>query len=360
MADADRTLLFHLGLPKTGSSALQVSFARNHAAFAKQGVDYYQLGEFQVGLAGSITSGNGSILSRAVHPEGHPIRPKDAERHVQDFLDAAKASAQPRGLISSELFAFADDARMRELLDAVRALGYAPRAIFLVRRQDQWLASSYMQQVKRHQCTQLPADNIRAAYRKIGFLKYDDYAQRTEALFGEGAVSCLVYEDARADALGLFGAFLRAMRLDPAGFDVSSKDVNTSLSPASLLMMLALNRYEPRMRFSDIVVENDIRAGGMRAGVRHDLLGDAFSREIEDYFRDQNAALARRYFGRERLFAPFEPTGQEQGFAPRDISNEEIVNFLGGVIVKLDARLASQGARLTTLERDVARLLGKP
>lgn len=61
------TLWLHVGPPKTGTSALQVFFARNAAALRRQGV-LYPWGE--AALDGAVTSGNGAWL--AAWEEGFP------------------------------------------------------------------------------------------------------------------------------------------------------------------------------------------------------------------------------------------------------------------------------------------------
>jgi len=56
-----RTLYLHIGASKTGTSALQVAFARNAKALRGRGLHYP--GKNQDAMDGKITSGNGLLRS---------------------------------------------------------------------------------------------------------------------------------------------------------------------------------------------------------------------------------------------------------------------------------------------------------
>lgn len=336
-----RELVFHVGTPKTGSSAMQVFFARNHEALKGRNLEYFRIGDFTLGMAGNISSGNGSLVSRVLLPQGNPIGIADGAPHIGALLNAIDASACGRGLVSSEIFADAEPAKLAELLDQLRRKGITPKAFFYVRRQDQFLSSAYMQQVKRHQCVELPETYIRRVYREIGYLRYHSFFKATETLFGAGNVMVRVYEKATAGQDGLFTAFLHAIGVDPAGLDYRVSDVNTSLTPRTLAMMLMLNRYRPRMQFSDALVENEILSGAAHSGVRHCLFGDALRAEIEAYFAEENAALAGDYFMRRDLFDPAEPSGAAPSLADMALTAEDAVGFLGSLLVRLDERVAA-------------------
>src|SRR5574337_886262 len=97
-----KEIILHLGMPKTGTSALQVFFARNHAALQECSIDYLQIGEFGLGLKGSISSGNGSHLARTLLPAAAPARIADGEHHEREFIAAVDKSISDVGLVSSE------------------------------------------------------------------------------------------------------------------------------------------------------------------------------------------------------------------------------------------------------------------
>jgi hypothetical protein len=343
-------LIFHVGTPKTGSSALQVFFARNHAVLRAAGIDYFRIGDFSLGIAGNISSGNGSLISRSLLPPGNPIGITEAQPHIKALLDAIDASDCKRGLISSEIFADAEPAALESLIEQIKRKGITPKAFFYVRRQDQFLSSAYIQQVKRHQCVEYPEVYVRKIYRQVKYLRYHNFFGSMVAVFGAGNVMVRVYEKALSNRSGLFTAFLSALDVEDAGFDLDVSDINTSLSTKNLLMMLLLNKYRPRMNFSDFVVENEIISGAMRSGVQHQLFSDTLRAEIDAYFADENAALAKEYFSRPDLFDPMEKTGHVHSISRLSLSTEDAVGFLGGILVRLDGRVAAMEAQLKSLK----------
>src|SRR5450631_2837417 len=112
-----KTLVFHIGIPKTGSSAIQVFLARNRPALLREGVDYLNSGEFHMGVAGKISSGNGAFLARCLLPEGARAKIVPGESHLTEALEAIKASDAHTGLISSEMFVDVDRKLMADFLE---------------------------------------------------------------------------------------------------------------------------------------------------------------------------------------------------------------------------------------------------
>ncbi|MEJ0048056.1 MAG: hypothetical protein WDN04_19495 [Rhodospirillales bacterium] len=140
-----KQVAFHFGLPKTGSSTLQVFFARNREALLLQGCDYLLLGEFAEGAAGMISSGNGAYLARCLFPRGSDARVEDPGPQFRAFFAAIAASTAATGLVSSELFAHTDLSLLRGLLTMVRDQGLRPTLFYFIRAQDQFLMSNYIQ-----------------------------------------------------------------------------------------------------------------------------------------------------------------------------------------------------------------------
>ncbi len=105
-----RELIVHIGLPKTGSSAIQTVLAKNRPELLARGLDYLPISEYWTALSGRTSSGNGLLIARSM------LLPRDmayidrCDARVQSSIRAVEDSEAPRVLLSSEFFSFATEA----------------------------------------------------------------------------------------------------------------------------------------------------------------------------------------------------------------------------------------------------------
>jgi hypothetical protein len=337
------TLLFHIGIPKTGSSAIQVFLARNRDALLLAGVDYLKIGEFSMGVAGRISSGNGAFLARCFLPAKAHAKIVNGEVHLAEALEAIKTSDAHTGLISSEMFVDTDHELMSGFLDMLRNQGIHPKVFYFIRAQDQFLMSSFVQQVKRHQFTGDPNAFALRAMKNIVHIRYDSYYRSMCKLFGPDNVVVRTFEGAQGTSDGLLHSILQVLSVNPTGLDFDTPDVNTAISGAELALMLALNKFKPRMRFSDMVVQNAQLGNASKSGMVHSLLNPEAISTIRAFFKDENRRLATSYFHRDELF----PAMPEADVAPAagvprldDLKVSELINVLGALLVRIDERVA--------------------
>ncbi len=350
-----KEVIFHIGLPKTGTSALQVFFAKNAKALQRQSVDYLDISDIGLARAGNISSGNGAHLARSLYPPNHPFHVAEPNMHISTFFGALSESKAERIIISSELFADAERGRLGSLLNRLREQNYITSAVFYIRSQVQHLSSSYMQQVKRHGCTVQPDEYIRDSFRKIGHLKYFTFFTEMQKFFGNDRVYCRSYDEVIATNRGIAVDFLATFGIDSSDLNLEVRDVNTSLSPKELAIMLLINRFAPRMQFSDLVVENAARFGSAASGGIHSVITSELRSEIEEFFREENRLLATSYFKRDDLFSNI-PIRPQERISVDELSNEDLVAFFGGLLVRYDGRLEHQAGRLAELENRIQRL----
>jgi len=344
-----KELIFHIGSPKTGSSALQVFLAKNRQYLLKKDVDYLPIGEISLGAAGKVSSGNGAFLSRCILPAEASARIPDGERHIQEFFKAVQESNANIGIVSSELFFGADNQAYSALNARLREMAITARCFYFIRSQVQSLASAYMQLVKRHGCTEQPADYVAREYKRRKFLRHHTFYLAQCDLFGRPNVICRTYDDAIEGENGLFHAMLEALSIDAGGLNFDIHDVNTSISTRDLCIMLLLNRFHPRMKFSDMVIENAVQFGSAASGQIHNFLPHTLVEEIDRYFEEENAGMAGDYFHRAELFAPRALHGEQEHISIDSLSTSDLIAFFGGLLVRYDERLAALENRVGKL-----------
>jgi len=342
-------MIFHIGSPKTGSSALQVFLAKNRKNLLKKNVDYLPIGEIRLGEAGKVSSGNGAFLSRSILPSGATASIHDGERYIQEFFEAVEGSDADIGIVSIELFFGADAEAFSDLNERLREMAITPRCFYFIRNQIQIVASGYMQLVKRHGCTEQPADYVAREYKRRKFLRYHSYYLTQCEAFGRQNVICRIYETAIEKENGLFHATLEALSITPEGLDFDTRDINTSMSTQDLCIMLLLNRFHPRMKFSDMVIENAVQFGSAASGQIHNFLPRSLVEEIYQYFAEENARMAKDCFDRAELFAPRASQSEQEQISIDSLSISDMVAFFGGLLVRYDERIAVLETRLGKL-----------
>lgn len=150
-----KRIFLHCGMPKTGSSALQVQMAQSRASLLSHGYNYLPIGDIKQAEQGQITSGNGAFLARAYLSPEHPANLTARRGELTDEFRREIARAECNVILSSEFFSATPRPLLSQLAAELSDLGEVT-FIFFVREQLNALASSYIQQVKRHMLTQYP------------------------------------------------------------------------------------------------------------------------------------------------------------------------------------------------------------
>jgi hypothetical protein len=335
-----KKIILHCGMPKTGSSALQVQLSQGRDALLSVGFDYLQMGDFALGAQGKINSGNGVGLARAYLPSHHQASLwSRRDEQIQKFLKVIR-TAEGHVILSSEFFSVIPPAAMHELVAALSTEGEV-ELIFIVRNQLNFLASAYIQQVKRHGLQQFPDEYFAdwTGYKRP--ITYYAYFHSLQQACPGIRISARAYEHSRDYPLGLMGLFLDLIGAQvPASGLAVDKKINLSPSPKEIRIMLEVNKHHPRMRFSDMLVEGSARAGRARIHAQHEILPPAFRNEVRSHFREDNQKF-------------FEQIVKDDNIYDADIASEtyvdlravtfdaaDVVDILSGILVDIDKRLA--------------------
>ncbi|MCG5500808.1 hypothetical protein [Ectothiorhodospira lacustris] len=305
-------LHIHIGMNKTGTTALQNYLEREEKALGASGVLYPKAG--RIGAAHYSLSASLGFCNPSVCP-AWKVNLQDLKRQFVREL-----SAKPDKVVfSSEDFILNRPAK--PLLDFFE--GYPLRIVVYLRRHDHWWISAYAQAVKMKH---MPPWNL----GPVGFINhnrrcnkhYGDYRHlldRWAKVVGKENVIVRPYEagqnqpDLAADFLSAIELKDKSLALPP----MASRD-NASLSVRTLHWMDIFQRVDtdPETRQKLLAHAHSLGAEDQR--LPKEMLNPQFLRKLVDGYQADYEYIARHYLGREdgRLFYDPLPEAVEDWKAP--------------------------------------------
>ena len=225
-------LCLHIGLPKTGSSAIQGFLAANAAGLAEQGV-HYSLARDAIADSAGVPNGNARALLKYLDPRRRKPGwdPEAFER--SGFRELYMPEPDRPSLISSELLSNVEWGRLYRLRDDVLA-GVPVRIVAVVRNLYDHALSTWNQLVKWHAYAGSFEAFALNEYSNPQLKSLSGYAR----CFGWKRIAIVNYDEAKGDILR---PFLQAVGVE-APSHWSAPRVNRSLSAPELMLQLALNR----------------------------------------------------------------------------------------------------------------------
>lgn len=314
-------LYLHIGTSKTGTTAIQQFMARNPEFLASQGCAY-PIFEEKYNQTEKVR--NAHFL--ATRNYSNEITEKNLD------IIAELARKYDKIVISDESIyvAVMIGSLWKLLKKQLDERGIELKVVVYFRRQDEYLYSYYAQKIKGFKF-------IRCTYRdylarKLDFLSQNDYFKAVsfiEEQLGEGSVIPRVFEkDAFEDGKGtVVSDFLCAIGLDPHApgappmGDMFNNSVGDSVQELKRYMnqvRIFKKRTSNLIRFQERLtkqLEEEGRLGKRTGNV------PAIRRMILKKYGPSNEKLAKKYFGRDRLFMDDEV---EKGDMPARFTVEEM------------------------------------
>ncbi len=321
-----KTLILHIGVPKTGTTAVQQFLWHSRERLLRAGVSYPDIG---------IDSG--------AHHLSSPYRPDflvDAGFRFLDtsewLMDAAQLPAETV-VMSSEFFCIADPGQIATFCKDISP-HFVVKVCAYLRRQDNLVMAGYNQQVKAGlECRRL----VESFADWEWLLDLRRLLSGWEAEVGLGNMIVLPFETRQLLGGDVILDFCeKVLRIDVSDWDrgPSDRDPNPALCPSALEFKLLINRLAPDRRQSEMFAEaiqdysSHVKSQAGERQQFHAVLSSADRRDIIRRFEPDNQYLARRYLGREdgRLF--LDPLPEDDG--PVELGADEggladVVAYLG-------------------------------
>lgn len=250
-------LFLHVGLPKCGSTSIQLRLASNRAALLERGIFYPRMpvdaeGEERIGHMPLCTS-----IYRSI--DGSPLLRQVVRDHQTAGGDAL--------CLSSEGFIVRADREPGPGVGNVLA-GYDTSIIAFFRRHDAWITSRYKQAVFGLAYGGTLAEFVAKPPRGYADMVRFDVAARLDrlaALFGATRIRAVDLAAGKVDAVAEMGAFIDApladwpvdgsLLSDRRSLKVDGGDANVSLSNLATLFLRDVNArvIDPDLREAIIV-----------------------------------------------------------------------------------------------------------
>ena len=322
--------VFHLGLPKTGTTSIQQFLKANAEALSARGVAYEyvpsdlapnQISQVELGFPQFARLGE-PIPDPAIR--GHyRIQDLDAQRaageaYERRFAEAVQARTEPLYLMSSEHVGAwtRTPAHAAALDDFLSAHFDDVRYVMYVRRQEDWVLSNYSQALRR------------GGHKTLGeFIRGfpgTGYMERLKAwleVVGHDRFTLRLLEPDKLAGGDLVSDFARAVGFDPDGLPRPPRE-NESLSAAAAEFLRVANATLP------LRVDGGRRRNPLMQGVQDRLtrwyadqpklrLNAEQVARIRARNAEENAWICRTFFpGRAELFPPKPPREGEPDAGP--------------------------------------------
>lgn len=343
-------LFLHIGLPKTGTSALQVFLASNVEALSRNNI-MYPWARAVVANEQRITSGNGVLFAKTAF-----TAEEDGKVTLQQLTQVMSEGRSV--LLSSEFFADWQRDRITKLHELASRSGFQTKVIVYLREQSDYIIAAYFQMLKRRPgVIDKDGDGLREfVERTLGrnlFLDFDALLQMWASVVGREniTVRARLTNDLMRD-------FLRALDIsNDEGFDFNVSDINVTPRPQEMKIRALLGVFEPTLRTSDVylnVLSRLYATTGRRSVDNYNFMVDPdIVQEIQLKFQSSNERMCQQWF------PGLEPSKvlERRSFPPRTslsydtVDLESVIAVLGGVSIEALNRIEILERQVRALRR---------
>jgi hypothetical protein len=247
----ENNLYLHIGVPKTGTSALQVFFAKNRKILFKYGIRYPLNFQSKVGELELISSGNGAKIALCAFLNN--LESNNVLKIFSQFLENKKGI-----LLSSEYFCSWDKDRFLKLKELANSYNFNTKIIVYLREQADLIVAHYFQLIKRRPKYKLEDFNIFAQNYIVqhGFLNYFSFLNTLEKIFGSENI---IVNSSRKEMLfkgNLILDFMnRVFSIKELSEFSNVGKINPTPTQQELYIKYILNKFDSSLSFSDIYLK---------------------------------------------------------------------------------------------------------
>jgi len=283
-------IYLHIGLHKTGTTAIQSVLFNNAAAIARQGIHLSC-----AGIPPAAPLGHHELAW------AHSRKP-DLMAKWDDLAQEITSTAAGRLIITSEEFCVLGADSIARIGDFFARFGGA-RIVVYLRNQVDLGESLYRTDVLHYSVKAQIGQYLQRTRTRLDYQALlDDWT----AAFGKDNVIVRLYE--KSDLTdGVLSDFCRIVGLDAAGLEIPPKDINHGLSFDAIVPIQKMRQYG----LDKTAVDRFIMWAYRHNEGRFTCLSKSEAAAFMKSFEASNRAVARRFFDRDTLFHEFAERSEE-------------------------------------------------
>ncbi len=285
--EKNKTLYLHIGIEKTGTSAIQYHLYANRELLKNHDIYYPETGLWHDKSHHGFAFALFEIGAWGVN------QPKEAM--LKDLIDEYHASDCNNIIISSEILrSFYKNKNAKWFFEEIKAVVNEIKIIVYLRRQDKWLASLYNQNIKD------PVTKYSNSFESFVEKMHDegDYSKLIEGwgtILNKEDLIIKLYNDKKVDNRQFVADFIYDLTQSEAVFESflwRDDPVNLSLNDFQLELIRYLNEYkslslEQRRDINNFIVQKfRLEESSKLPPIQH------ISQNILDRYKESNSRLA--------------------------------------------------------------------
>lgn len=293
-----KTLIFHIGAHRTATSSLQQFLFQNSAALKELGLLYpYEVRRHV------------ELINKLFNKRETPA--KVSEDLLQQ-MDSHSPALHTVVLSDEDICMRRDLTRLAEFREH-----FDVKIVFTLRRQDLWLESWFLQNIKWQwdpELSHCDFDTFMARRDRFHWIDYDAYLHHLETVFGRENLVLNVFEKQQMPQ-GPIQLFCDSIGLEMGKTLVQPRVINQSFSPlmSEFLRHLPMDKATPNYRRAltraCAKADKKLYPGGKYSAL---LMSHESRQQVHNAYAASNQAVAQRYFNRDQLFLdPLPDVGAE-------------------------------------------------
>ena len=255
-----KSLVLHIGTPKTGSTAIQGWLGRQFAdADRSTGLPIsYPLFDDRQRVHPERFSGNGALLARSLLPRNSGFALADDESILGLYRKLLESDSHDRIVLSSEFFWPLSKDAIARIADLVTPVFDVVEIVAFLRRHDGFVESRYQQAVKMGLTLLAPDDYTRSAVDLAKTAGSDlDYVGRLEGwteFFGKAAVNVAIVGRARDIDRDPVQLMRDVLKIDDSS-NLKTETTNRSMSALETTLLRLANSGDLNRRLVPLLHE---------------------------------------------------------------------------------------------------------